>query len=399
MIHHIAHILFFIVFLITAIDILYLLIAAVAGHLRKRKTYGTVADKKKIAVLITSYKEDKVIVHTAMKAAQHNYPPAYFDVYLAADQLKEKTINLLRRLNIHLNEVHFNTGSKARSLNSMLNSIDEKKYDIALVLDGDNIMGDGFLEKINAAFFSNFKAVQGHRVAKNKNTPVAVLDAVSEEINNHLFRKAQRAMGLSSTTIGSGMAFEFHKLKEVYNKPGILDNPACDREVDFEMMKENIIVEYIEDAYVLDEKVSKQKVYQNQRRRWLESQIIHLKLFFSTNEHVHNKTKNYWNKLFINLIPPRLIFIVLFIFILFIYYLQHEFHFNILYLPSIAWVILFAVFIISMLLSIPRKLYTRQTLRALLYLPVLLFSLLKATLSLKPGRKEFVHTPKSYRSE
>jgi cellulose synthase/poly-beta-1,6-N-acetylglucosamine synthase-like glycosyltransferase len=383
-----------IIFIYASVNILYILIAAVAGHVKKSPVYLISRDKKRIAVLITSYKEDEVIVHTARMAAAHNYPKKYFDVFLAADQLKPATLQALRELDIILSVVHFETGSKARSLNNLLNTVNETNYDIALVLDGDNIMKNDFLEKINAAFQKNFKAVQGHRTAKNINTPVAILDSVSEEINNHLFRKAQRCMGFSSSTIGSGMAFEFKKLKQVYNKPGILDNPACDREVDFEMMKAGIVVEYIEDAYLLDEKVSKHQVYQNQRRRWLESQVIHLRLFLR--EQVAGKTKDYWNKLFINLIPPRIIFIAFFLFVLITSLIQSLFHLHLIFIPVTAWIILFTGYLFSMLLSIPRKLYTLRTAQALLSLPVLLFSFLKATTGMKAGRKEFVHTPKSY---
>jgi cellulose synthase/poly-beta-1,6-N-acetylglucosamine synthase-like glycosyltransferase len=396
MMYTIFHILFIIVFIYAALDVLYLFTAALAGHLKKKPAYIVIPDKKRIAVLITSYKEDEVIIHTAQKASSHNYPPEYFEIFLAADHLQPATIQALNTLNIHVTPVYFETGSKAKSLNNLLNHIPEDKFDIALVLDGDNIMQDGFLEKINAAFHNSFNAVQGHRTAKNKNTAVAILDAISEEINNHLFRKAQRAMGLSSSTIGSGMAFEFKKLREVYNKPGILDNPACDREVDFEMMKAGIVVEYVDDAYVLDEKVSKRQVYQNQRRRWLESQIIHLKLFFSPKEHVKNKTKDYWNKLFINLILPRIIFIALFTFIFCLYLFQHFFNLDILFIPFLGWIILFIFYALSMLLSIPRKLYTVDTLRALIHLPGLLISFLKAALTMNYRRKEFVHTPKSF---
>jgi hypothetical protein len=50
-------------------------------------------------------------------------------------------------------------------------------------------------------------AVQGHRTAKNTNNSWAILDAISEEINNNIFRKGHRVLGLSSAIIGSGMAF------------------------------------------------------------------------------------------------------------------------------------------------------------------------------------------------
>jgi cellulose synthase/poly-beta-1,6-N-acetylglucosamine synthase-like glycosyltransferase len=372
-------ILFYILVVYLAVNIIYLLIFSIAGKFRRSVNYKETINKKRIAVCIASYNEDEVIINTAIAAANHNYPKEYFHVFIAADHITSETINTLKQLDITVYPLNFERGSKARSLNYLLNAINENDYDIALVLDGDNIMQSGFLEQVNTAFNNGFSAVQGHRTAKNKNTPLATLDALSEEINNHLFRNAQRAMGFSSALIGSGMAFNFKKLKEIYNKPGILDNPACDREVDFEIMKADIDIEYINEAYVLDEKVSKKQVFKRQRRRWLESQIIHLKLFINT--HVNNKTKNYWNKLFINLIPPRIIFFLLFIIVFVINY---------------KWgIILFSAYIISMLLSVPRKLYSINTLKALLFLPVAIGMYLLALIGIKPSRKEFVHTPKS----
>jgi cellulose synthase/poly-beta-1,6-N-acetylglucosamine synthase-like glycosyltransferase len=56
-------------------------------------------------------------------------------------------------------------------------------------------------------------AVQGHRTAKNTNNSWAILDAISEEINNNIFRKGHRVLGLSSAIIGSGMAFRYNYFK------------------------------------------------------------------------------------------------------------------------------------------------------------------------------------------
>ena len=55
---------------------------------------------------------------------------------------------------------------------------------------------------------------QGHRIAKNVNNSFAILDAISEEINNLIFRKAHRVVGLSSALIGSGMAFDYKIFKK-----------------------------------------------------------------------------------------------------------------------------------------------------------------------------------------
>ena len=399
MIHTILHIFFLLLFIYLAINSVYFFIIAIAGKLYSPVVYQTNPNKKRIAVLIPSYKEDEVILSTAGKAKLHDYPAEFFDVFVAADQLKPETIAELKKIPVNVLEVKFEISSKARSLNQLLNHIHEDKFDIAIILDGDNIMMPGCLEKVNAVFQKGFRAAQCHRIAKNKNTAVAVLDAMSEEINNNIFRKGQRALGFSSSTIGSGMAFEFKKLKEVYNKPGILGNPACDREVDFEIMKANICIEFINDAYVLDEKVSNRAVYQRQRTRWLESQIIHLRLFFDKKEGAIQKTKDYWNRLFFNLAPPRLLFLLSYFLVFLIFVVEYFTKFSILYPSYMYWLIITGMFILVMIISVPKSLYTWSTVKALCYVPLLIFSMVKALFSMKVNRKEFLHTPKVHTGE
>jgi cellulose synthase/poly-beta-1,6-N-acetylglucosamine synthase-like glycosyltransferase len=395
MLQNILHIIFYFLFFYLGVSTLYFFIAAIAGKIRRPVRYSTHADKKRIAVLIPSYKEDEIIVNTATKAKHHNYPSSRFEVFVAAHHLKKQTIQMLRAIPVQVLEVEFEIGSKARSLNKLLNEIPENNFDVAIILDADNIMLPGCLEKVNHAFNSGFRSVQSHRIAKNKNTPVAVLDAISEEINNHLFRRGLRAMGFSATVIGSGMAFEFSKLKEIYNKPGILGNPACDREVDFEVMRSRIKIEFIEDAYVLDEKVSKMEVFERQRTRWLESQVIHLKLFFSQFSKI-KKGKEYYNKLFISLIPPRVIILFIFFLVFILFLLQKATGFPILAPSYWWWLAITCMYMTTLLISIPAVHYSAATAKALIYVPVLMFSMVKALFKMKVSRKEFLHTPKAF---
>lgn len=397
MIQQILHIIFFLLFLYIAIYTVYFFIVAIAGKLYRPKVYQPNAAKKRIAVLIPSYKEDHIIVNTARKAAAHDYPTDKFTVYIAADHLQPETIAQLRTIpNVQVLEVQFEIGSKARSLNKLFNWIPAGEYDVAIILDADNVMMPGCLEKVNDAFQQGFRAVQSHRIAKNLNTPVAVLDAISEETNNHLFRRGQRAMGFSSTTIGSGMAFEFHKIKEIYDRPDILGNPACDRVVDFEIMKADICIEFIEDAYVLDEKVGNKNVFENQRTRWLESQIIHLRLFFDKKSQPLPKTKNYWNKLFCNLAAPRLIFLVSYFLVGVIMVLEYFTGFSILAPAYTWWLGLMGLYLLTFVIAIPGNFYSLQTVRAIAHIPLLVLSIIRALFKMNVDRKEFVHTPKAF---
>ena len=185
-------------------------------------------------------------------------------------------------------------------------------------------------------------------------------------------------------------------MKEIYNKPGILGNPACDREVDFEIMKANINIEFIEDAWVLDEKVSNKAVYERQRTRWQESQIIHLRLFFDKKQGAVPKTKEFWNKLFTNLIPSRLLFLFTFFVVLLLFLIQYLIKESFIAPPFLYWITLFTLYLSVFFISIPGKFYSRNTLKAILHIPVLMFLMVRALFKMKVSRKEFLHTPKSF---
>jgi len=148
---------------------------------------------------------------------------------------------------------------------------------------------------------------------------------------------------------------------------------------------------------VLDEKVRSNEVDERKRTRGVESQIIHLNLLVDKKGGPIRKTKDYWNRLFVNLVPPRLIFLFSFFLVFVLFVLEYFTGYSMLfpaYLPW--WLALTATYLVVFPLSLPRSFYTWQTLRALALVPVLVFSMLKALLKMKVSRKEFLHTPKTY---
>jgi cellulose synthase/poly-beta-1,6-N-acetylglucosamine synthase-like glycosyltransferase len=78
-----------------------------------------------------------------------DYPKALFDVIVIADSLKPETVAQLRELPITTYEVTFETSTKAKALNYAMSQLTEQ-YDIALILDADNIMATDFITKLNA---------------------------------------------------------------------------------------------------------------------------------------------------------------------------------------------------------------------------------------------------------
>ena len=366
--------------------------------MRRRLSFQPSADKKSIAVIIPSYKEDNVILDTAKRAAQHNYPTNKFDVFVIADNLKVETIIRLRAISVNVIEVKFESSTKAKSLNAALNRISPEKYEIAIILDADNVMKEGCLEWVNWWFQSGAAAVQCHRTAKNQQTPVAILDAMSEEINNHLFRKGPAALGLSATLIGSGMAFRFDELKKIFNLSHILTNPGEDREVDIQLMLNQTKVEYAHEALLFDEKVSSSAVFERQRVRWLEAQLNHFRRFRQTDVKEAKKTTDYWCKFIQTILLPRSLYILTFGIFLFLIIVELTFNIHFLYPSAGWWWLLMSLFGLSLFLAIPASFYNRKTLRAMLYLPVLVYKMVRALFRVKSNRTEFLHTPKTYTS-
>ncbi len=381
-------ILWLLYFYLTA-STLYLLVLAVAGLFPLKKNFAAPLRKRKTVVLIPGYREDEVIVGVALEALNQNYGIENYDVVIIADGFKEETLRKLDEISVRVIKVDLAVSTKSRALNAALEVLDDS-YEIAVILDADNIMAPDFLDLINADFERNRTAVQGHRVAKNMDTPFAVLDAVSEEINNHLFRKAHQVLGLSSSLIGSAMAFEYSFFKEMMKKVEVVG--GFDKEIEVVMLQKGMKIDYLPNAYVYDEKVPNAKVFVKQRRRWLSAQVHYFgKSFLHALKDLITKGNfDYFNKAMQYLLPPRILLIgILFACSVLSLVLPSFF-------PPVMWITAFALIILVFLLSIPRYFYNFRTLKAVLYLPygfaLMVFSLLK----IGNSNKEFLHTKHTY---
>jgi cellulose synthase/poly-beta-1,6-N-acetylglucosamine synthase-like glycosyltransferase len=382
-----------VIFYIISIITIYLAALSIAARFYRKKQFQASDTYRKIAILIPAFKEDKIILSTVEHCLNQNYPKESFSVFVGAHFLKKATINELKSRKVYVIDVNEPVGSKALSLQKIFQNIDEK-FEIALILDADNIIPKDCLFRINEVFESGYKGVQLHRTAKNLNTPIAILDAISEEINNTLFRKGNRSLNLSASTIGSGMAFSFTSLRKTYFKPGIIDNPACDREVEFDQLNERVKIEYLDDVNVLDEKVQDLSTFRNQRTRWNESQIWHVRRYL-TGLKRKNISFDHINKFIQNLVPSRILLMAVLFFILVIEILLTLFSKFTIDPGLTYWIILFGIYHLVLLSAIPVRFFTRRYLHIFLYVPLLAWNYLIAVTRIRTGKKEFVHTPKS----
>lgn len=375
--------------LLLGLATLYILLFSIASLFYKQKQYADNGNIKKIAVLIPGYKEDEVIVEVANAALQQEYPSTHYDVVIIADSFQEETISALKALPIIVIEVSFDKSTKSKALNQAMATL-EKDYDIAVVLDADNVMAKDFLKQINAAFEYGFTAVQGHRTAKNMNNSWAILDAISEEINNNIFRKGHRVLGLSSAIIGSGMAFQYHYFKTLMASATAVG--GFDKEIELKMLKEGHTIVYLNDAIVFDEKIQKAEVFGNQRRRWLSAQLHYFRkdILTATKHLLFKGNVDYFDKAIQFIQPPRILLLGAVIlcsvsFVLLNYWLDNPAYSN-------YWVVLLIACVLSFVFSVPKSFYNRKTLKALMSLPKGMLMMLLSLLKIKGANKTFIHT-------
>lgn len=369
---------------------LYIFIFAFAGLFYRQPAYAKQVGQRKIAVLIPGYKEDGVILEVAQEALIQDYPAELFDVVIIADSFQPETLQKLRELPIKLIEVSFEKSTKSKALNKAMEQLDAN-YDIAVVLDADNVMEKDFLSKINASFEKGILAVQGHRAAKNMNTSLAVLDAVSEEINNHIFRKGHRVLGLSSAIIGSGMAFKYDFFKEMMASVKAVG--GFDKEIELKMLSQKQKIDYLDDAYVFDEKVQKAEVFSNQRRRWLSAQLHYFRQDFlkALRDLFLKGNVDYFDKAIQFIQPPRILLLGA-VGLLGILFIGANLLIVNMAFYSLAWMVLIIVCVLSFLFSIPGSFYNKKTAVAILSLPKGMLLMLGSLLKIKGANKKFIHT-------
>ena len=390
-IFNILNIFEFILFTYLAGNVLYILVFAIAGTFTVRKSIPPFKKFRHITLLITAYKEDEIIESIVKSALIQDYPEEKIEIILIADSFSTETVESLARYPIKLVVANLNESTKVHSLQLALEYL-PACTDFVVILDADNVMESNCLRKLNMAFDLGYKVIQCHRVAKNTNSSFALLDAVSEEVNNNIFRKGHRVLHLSAALIGSAIAFEAGTFRKFI--PGLQAVGGFDKELELALLKNSVTIDYLHEAYVYDEKIANSQAFYKQRRRWISSQLYYFgkgilpgfsELFVHGNIDLFNKSMQFSLFPRVMLLGSLAAMSVLQLFIK-------------TAIPSVLWFVTFVLCALAILVSIPNHFYNRQTFRALLSLPRAFILMVLVLFRLKKANKQFIHTEHHYQS-
>lgn len=259
-------------FVIVALTVAYMTIFSVASLFSRHNAVPTSRHQNRFIILIPAYKQDKAIEQTVKSALGQTYPQRLFDITVISDHQKEITNFHLAQYPITLLTPDFKSSTKAKSLQLAVNNLPQFKiYDVAIILDAGSLVEPEFLQQMNDAFeVSGTQAIQAHRLSKNRDTAIANLDAIFEEINNSIFRRGHITLGISAAISGSGVAYDFKWFKENIMK---VHTAWEDKEIEALLMRQHIFVDYFDNILVYDEKTRRTDDFNKQRSRWASTQL------------------------------------------------------------------------------------------------------------------------------
>ena len=374
-------------FIIMAIPVGYYLIFSFFSLWGGGKKYPVAKKKSRVVVLIPAYKEDRVIEGSVRSLMVQEYPENKMDILVISDKMTDETNEMLSKLPVKLLAITPETSSKAVALNMAIDSLKGEKYDLVVILDADNVVEPNFVSEINDAFYFGLTAIQAHRTAKNLNNDMAILDAISEEINNSIFRKGHVNMGFSSALIGSGMAFDYKWFKHNVKQ---LSTSGEDKELEIILFKDRIFVDYLDNLMVYDEKIQGERGFYNQRRRWIAAQFGSL---FSALKDlpgaIFSRNIDYVERIFVWMMPPKIIIMgIIAIASMITLVLQWRL--------TIKWWALLVLMLIAFAMAIPDFLITKRSLKAINRLPLIFILMFVNLFRTKGVNKKFIHTSKDF---
>lgn len=355
-----------VIFLLVAVSVLYLLIFAISSIRKPKNEYPKARKKYRYAILFPAYKEDNVIGNSVKSFQKQDFPRENYDIFVASDGMREETNMALREMGVNVIDITGQRSTKTNALRALIKYIEGQKqrYDYVVVLNADNTVSDNFMERLNDAFYSGCSAIQTHRIGKEYTTDVAYLDAVSEEINNSIFRTGHSRLGFSSGLLGSGMAFEYRLFSRFIMQA---KNLGVDKQLEIFLVKNSYYIDFLQDVYTYDEKVSDNRQFYEQRKRWLAMQLWNLfNGLWGGLQAAIDGNWDYCNKLFQWAMPPRVILLGTITIIAVIYTIV---------MPTwaIKWWVLLFVLIMVFAIAIPDYLFNKRLVKAVVSIPVLFF--------------------------
>ncbi len=355
-----------ILFLLLAIPVVYLFIYALASLKKYKNPYPPANKSHRFLVLFVVLRNGKEVIESINHFLDTQiYPREKYDIAVAATQLPEDDLVALLQMPVNIVVPDKEYCTKIYAIQQVMERYSPQEYDAITIFNSDNKVVPNALQLFNNAYYSGCDAIQAHRMTENLTSSVAVLSAASEEINNHLFRKAHTTLGFSSALIGSGMMFDFEMFHRLTPR---LTGSDLTKAMEMELLRENIYTEYMEEVVYYCKKTEDTSGYSKERQRWLKAQYKSFLIAITQFPFAFLQGK--WDlceKLFQWLMPSRLLLIA--------YIVLCALAMTMLdWTLCLKWYVLLGILFLSYLLALPEGEINHRFRKAFWTLPLLIFT-------------------------
>ena len=370
-----------VLFLLCCLPVAYLFICALFSLSKYKNPYPPTNVQHRFLVLFTVLNDGKEVIESINAFIDTQlYPREKYDIAVAATGLSEDDLITLLQMPINIVIPDREDCTKVYAIQQVMERYSPNEYDMIVILNTDNHIVPNALELFNNAYYSGCDSIQAHRITRNLDTNIAVLGAVSEEINNNLFRKGHTRMGFSSALIGSAMAFDcaiFHEIAPT------MKGGDTSTAMEIALLDQNIYTEYLEEVVCYSRKEDNDEQYQKRRAQWTKGRyytrgyaLLHLPLAMLRGE---------WdlaNKLFQWSIPSRFTLIVLLALLTFIITIAD-------WTLCFKWYFLFLALVFAFVMALPEGEINRRFRHAIWVMPYLILkSVSSLIISRLPKRKK-----------
>jgi 1,2-diacylglycerol 3-beta-glucosyltransferase len=281
MAHNIWQAFSLLIWLLVALPAVYLYGLALASirqtSVRSRPDFSQRRPVTRFAIVIPAHNEESVIGETVRMLRQLDYPPALFDVHVAADHCTDRTAAVAHSAGAIVHER--NEGPRAgkgavlvwafeRILRpfGMQEGFKSAPCEAVVVFDADTRVAPDFLRLMDARLASGARAVQGqHRISNPGDSWYASLTSAMMTVQNRLQNQGRSNLGLSAFNMGDSICIQAGLLRSIGWGVGLTE----DYDLRFHLLSSGVRIIYEPNAVGLGEAPTSWAIARRQRERWL----------------------------------------------------------------------------------------------------------------------------------
>jgi len=251
---------------------LYYFVISIFGWIKRKEVPASYFPRRhKFAIVISAHDEEAVIGGAIKSLKDLNYPKDMYDIYVIADNCKDKTAAVARKKGAKVHE-RFDDVYKGKgyALEWMFKRLlcMEAQYDAICIFDADNLVSKNFLLEMNKQLCLGHNVIQGYLDSKNPSDSwISGNYSISYWASNRLFQLPRYYLGLSCALGGTGFVMRTEVLKEIGWGATCLTE---DLEFSIKLVAKGMRVSWAHKAIVYDEKPLRLSQSWKQRRRWMQ---------------------------------------------------------------------------------------------------------------------------------